>query len=170
MRFERICEGQPGFSTGPRPAAGGIEHRLTQPNHPWSQDERKTIRWIVLPTGGQVERMNRTIRDATVKRFHDDSQGDLPAHLGDLLAAYTFARRPRTRASHGSRPGGEPRPALTPHEYTCKISTAEPDRFILDPITQMPELNSQRRLFDARPVVPRPRTPPVRPGTHREAP
>ena len=77
-----------------------------------------------------------------VKRFHDDSHGDLPAHLGDLLAALTFARRPRTRASHGSRPGGEPRPALTPHEYTCKISTAEPDRLILDPITQMPELNS----------------------------
>jgi hypothetical protein len=107
--------------------AGGIEHRLTQPNHPWSQEDRKTIRWIVLPTGGQVERMNRTIRDATVKRFHDDSQGDLPAHLGDLLAAYTFARRLGTRASHGSRPGGELRPALTPHEYTCKISTAESD-------------------------------------------
>jgi IS30 family transposase len=30
-----------------------IEHRLTKPNHPW--------------TSGQVERMNRTIKDATVK-------------------------------------------------------------------------------------------------------
>lgn len=31
----------------------GIEHRLTKPNHPW--------------TNGQVERMNRKIKDATVK-------------------------------------------------------------------------------------------------------
>lgn len=34
----------------------GIEHRLTKPRHPW--------------TNGQVERMNRTIKDATVKRFY----------------------------------------------------------------------------------------------------
>ena len=47
MRFDMICE------------ANGIEHRLTKPNHPW--------------TNGQVERMNRTIKDATVKRFHYDS-------------------------------------------------------------------------------------------------
>src|ERR671921_1776876 len=33
-----------------------IERRLTRPRHPW--------------TNGQVERMNRTIKDATVKRFH----------------------------------------------------------------------------------------------------
>src|SRR3984957_10378592 len=39
--FDRICY------------AHGIEHRLTKPNHPW--------------TNGQVERMNRTIKDATVK-------------------------------------------------------------------------------------------------------
>jgi transposase InsO family protein len=34
----------------------GIEHRMTKPNHPW--------------TNGQVERMKRTIKDATVKRYH----------------------------------------------------------------------------------------------------
>ena len=34
----------------------GIEHRLTKPNHPW--------------TNGQVERMNRPIKHATVKRYH----------------------------------------------------------------------------------------------------
>jgi transposase InsO family protein len=33
-----------------------IEHRFTKPRHPW--------------TNGQVERMNRTIKDATVKCFH----------------------------------------------------------------------------------------------------
>ena len=42
MRFDMICE------------ANGIEHRLTKPDHPW--------------TNGQVERMNRTVKDATVKR------------------------------------------------------------------------------------------------------
>ena len=41
----------------------GIEHRLTKPNHPW--------------TNGQVERMNRTIKEATVKRYHYDSHQQL---------------------------------------------------------------------------------------------
>ena len=41
----------------------GIEHRLTKPKHPW--------------TNGQVERMNRTIKDATVKRYHYDSHDQL---------------------------------------------------------------------------------------------
>ena len=37
----------------------GIEHRLTKIEHPW--------------TNGQVERMNRTIKEATVKRYHYDN-------------------------------------------------------------------------------------------------
>jgi transposase InsO family protein len=40
-----------------------IEHRLTKVKHPW--------------TNGQVERMNRTIKDATVKRFHYDNHDQL---------------------------------------------------------------------------------------------
>jgi transposase InsO family protein len=96
--------------------SSGIEHRLTKPNHPW--------------TNGQVERMNRTIKDATVKRFHYDSHGQLRTHLADFMAAYNFARRLKTL-------GG-----LTPYEYICKIWTSKPDRFILDPIHQMPELNT----------------------------
>ena len=82
MRFDMICE------------ANGIEHRLTKPNYPW--------------TNGQVERMNRTIKDATVKRYHYDSHDQLRTHLADFLAAYNFARRLKTF-------GG-----LTPHEYICK--------------------------------------------------
>ena len=104
MRFDMICE------------ANGIEHRLTKPNHPW--------------TNGQVERMNRTIKDATVKRFHYENHDQLRTHLADFLAAYNFARRLKTL-------GG-----LTPYEYICKIWTSEPDRFILDPIHQMPGLNT----------------------------
>jgi transposase InsO family protein len=70
MLFDVICE------------ANGIEHRMTEPNHPW--------------TNGQVERSNRTIKDATVKRFHYDSHDHLHTPLVDFLAAYNFARRLKT--------------------------------------------------------------------------
>ena len=104
MRFDMICD------------ANRIEHRLTKPNHPW--------------TNGQVERMNRTTKDATVKRYHYDSHNQLRTHLQDFLDAYNFARRLKTLRG------------LTPYEYICKIWTSEPDRFILDPIHQMPGLNT----------------------------
>lgn len=104
MRFDMICE------------ANDIEHRLTKPNHPW--------------TNGQVERMNRTIKDATVKRFHYDSHDELRTHLADFMAAYNFARRLKTLNG------------LTPYEYIARIWTSEPDRFIVNPIHQMPGLNT----------------------------
>jgi len=74
--------------------------------------------------------MNRTIKDATVKRFHYDSHDRLRTHLADVLAACNFARRLKT-------PNG-----LTPYEYICRIWTSEPGRFIPDPIHRMPGLNS----------------------------
>lgn len=94
----------------------GIEHRLTKVRHPW--------------TNGQVERMNRTIKDATVKRYHYEAHGQLRTHLGDFINAYNYARRLKTL-------GG-----LTPYEYICKIWTTEPERFNLNPIHQMPGLNT----------------------------
>jgi transposase InsO family protein len=92
-----------------------IEHRLTKPRHPW--------------TNGQVERMNRTIKDATVKRFHYDTHRQLRQHLADFVDAYNFARRLKTLKG------------LTPYEHICKCWTSEPDRFRLDPTHQMPGLN-----------------------------
>ena len=74
--------------------------------------------------------MNRTIKDATVKRFHYPDHQQLRAHLGDYMAAYNYARRLKTLNG------------LTPYEYICKIWTSEPERFIRDPIHQMPGLNS----------------------------
>ena len=40
--------------------------------------------------------MNRTIKEATVKRFHYESHDQLRTHLADFMAAYTFARRLKT--------------------------------------------------------------------------
>jgi len=60
-------------------ATGGIEHRLTKVTHPW--------------TNSQVERMNRTIKEATVKRFHYDDHRQFKTHLADFVAAYNFGRR-----------------------------------------------------------------------------
>ena len=93
--FDRLCRQH------------GIEHRLTKPNHPW--------------TDGQVERMNRTIKDATVKRYHYADHQQLMAHLEPFLHAYNHARRLKTLKG------------LTPHEYVCRIWTEQPDRFRLSP-------------------------------------
>ena len=93
-----------------------IEHRLTKPRHPW--------------TNGQVERMNRTIKDATVKRFHYANHDQLRQHLADFVAAYNFGRRLKTLKG------------LTPYEFVCQCWTKEPGRFTLNPLHQMPGLNS----------------------------
>jgi transposase InsO family protein len=94
----------------------GIEHRFTRINHPW--------------TNGQVERMNRTIKDATVKRFHYDSHDQLRRHLDDFVAAYNFARRLKRLRG------------LTPYEFICKAWADEPKRFTRNPLHQMPGLNT----------------------------
>ena len=94
----------------------GIEHRLTKIKHPW--------------TNGQVERMNRTIKDATVKRYHYDSHRQLQSHLSDFINAYNYGRRLKTLKG------------LTPYEFICKTWTKEPERFNLDPNHQMPGLNT----------------------------
>jgi len=55
--------------------------------------------------------MNRTIKDATVRRFHN------------------FARRLKTLRG------------LTPYEFICKCWTDEPNRFKTDPSHQSTGLN-----------------------------
>ncbi|MGY4627269.1 hypothetical protein ACVWY3_005025 [Bradyrhizobium sp. USDA 4486] len=41
---------------------------------------------------GVVERMNRTIKEATVQRYHYDRHDQLEAHLADFIDAYNYAR------------------------------------------------------------------------------
>jgi transposase InsO family protein len=83
--FDRVC------------IDNSIKHRLTKPNHP--------------RTNGQVERINRTITEATVKRCHYDSHDPLRQHLRDFVGAYNFGRGLKTIKG------------LTPYEYVCKCRT-----------------------------------------------
>ena len=85
----------------------GIEHRLTKPRCPW--------------TNGQVERMNRTIKDATVRRYHYGSHDELRHHLQLFVDAYNYGRRLKTLRG------------LTPYEFVCKVWTEQPARFRLNP-------------------------------------
>jgi transposase InsO family protein len=64
--FDRVCN------------AHGIRHRLTKPYHPW--------------TNGQAERMNRTVKEATVKAFHYPDPEALRMHILAFVTAYNFAK------------------------------------------------------------------------------
>ena len=94
--FDRVCREH------------GIEHRLTKVGHPW--------------TNGQVERMNRTLKEATVQRYHYGSHEELRGHLSAFLLAYNHAKR--LKALKG----------LTPHEFVCREWQREPGRFVRDPV------------------------------------
>ena len=102
--FDRVC------------ADHGIEHRLTKPNHPW--------------TNGQVERMNRTLKEATVKRYHYGSHAQLKEHVHAFLMAYNFAKRLKTLRG------------LTPYQHICKVWTKQPKRFRLNPLHHTVGLNT----------------------------
>ena len=73
----------------------GIEHRLSKRNRP--------------RTNGQVERMNHTIKDATLRRYYCDSRDRLRTHLADFLDACSFAKRLKTLKR------------LTPYDYISKL-------------------------------------------------
>jgi transposase InsO family protein len=98
--FDRVCR------------ENDIEHRLTKPNHPW--------------TNGQVERMNRTLKEATIKRYHYESHDQLRVHLQLFLDAYNHARRLKTLRG------------LTPYEHVLRAWTKEPKRFKLNPSHHIP--------------------------------
>lgn len=93
-----------------------IEHRLTKVNHPW--------------TNGQVERMNRTLKEATVKRYYYETHEQLKQHLYDFVNAYNFAKRLKTLKG------------LTPYEFIIKTWQNQPNLFIINPFHHTLGLNT----------------------------
>ena len=93
-----------------------IKHRLTKVHHPW--------------TNGQVERMNRTLKEATVKQYYYETHKQLKEHLHTFLMVYNFAKR--LKALKG----------LTAYEYICTIWTKEPERFNNNPYHYKVGLNT----------------------------
>ena len=64
--FGRVCQ------------ENSIVHKLTKPYHPW--------------TNGQAERMNRTIKEATIKAFHYPDLESLKEHVLTFVCAFNFAK------------------------------------------------------------------------------
>jgi hypothetical protein len=110
--------------------ANEIEHRLTKPNHPWSEADQATVQWTAAPTNGQVERMNRTIKDATTKRTHYEDRAQLEAHLALFLDACNHARRLKTLKG------------LTPVQFIWKEWQSKPELFHKEPCHLRAGLNT----------------------------
>jgi len=93
--FDRVCDEH------------GIEHRLTKPYHPW--------------TNGQAERMNRTVKEATIKAFHYPDLEALQAHVLAFVTAYNFAKHLKALRWR------------TPFQAVCDAWKADPSAFKIDP-------------------------------------
>jgi transposase InsO family protein len=93
--FDRVC------------GEHGIEHRLTKPCHPW--------------TNGQAERMNRTVKDATIKAFHYPDLEALRAHVLAFLTAFNFAKHLKALRWR------------TPFQAVCDAWKADPSAFKINP-------------------------------------
>lgn len=102
--FDRVC------------AENGIEHRLTKPYHPW--------------TNGQAERMNRTVKDATIKAFHYPDLEALRSHVLAFVAAYNFAKHLKALRWR------------TPFQAICDAWQADPSIFKIEPSHLIPGPNT----------------------------
>ncbi len=102
--FDRVCKQH------------GIQHKLTKPYHPW--------------TNGQAERMNRTIKEATIKVFHYPDLESLKAHVLAFVSAHNFAKHLKAIRWQ------------TPFEAICDAWTKTPDIFKLDPRHLIPGPNN----------------------------
>ena len=106
--FDRVCDEH------------AIEHRLTKPYHPW--------------TNGQAERMNRTVKDATTKAFHDSTTKTLYAHVLAFVSAYNFAKHLKALRW------------WTPFQTIYDAWNADPNPFKINPHHLTPGPNTFQRL------------------------
>ena len=102
--FDRVCKEH------------GIEHKLTKPYHPW--------------TNGQAERMNRTVKEATIKAFHYPDLESLKAHVLAFVSAYNFAKHLKALKWK------------TPYQAICQAWTRTPEIFKLNPRHLIPGPNT----------------------------
>jgi transposase-like protein len=102
--FDRICREH------------AIAHKLTKPYHPW--------------TNGQAERMNRTVKVATVRAFHYETIDSLKAHLDAFITAYNFAKHLKSLRWR------------TPFQAICDAWTRDPEPFIINPHHLIPGLHT----------------------------
>jgi hypothetical protein len=65
--------------------------------------------------------MNRTIKDATIKRYYYNNHQQLEQHLCTFINAYNFAKRLKTLKG------------LTPYEFIIKSWQTEPKLFNINP-------------------------------------
>jgi len=94
----------------------GIEYRLTKVKHPW--------------TNGQVERMNQGLKKLL-------SNGSITTIILSYAFTLLILLLHTTSTADSKHSGG-----LTPYEFICKQWTDEPELFKIDPIHQMPGLNT----------------------------
>ncbi len=74
--------------------------------------------------------MNRTIKDATVRRYHYPTHAALREHLATFLDAYNFARRLKTLRG------------LTPYKAICNAFADDPAAFTREPVHLTAGLNN----------------------------
>jgi transposase InsO family protein len=97
-------------------AVHDIEHRLTKFRHPW--------------TNGQVEIMNRVIKDATTKQFHYEDVVAFKKHLMAFLMLYNFQRLLKSLKF------------ISPWQAVCQYYSINPSAFTENPNCKIVGLNS----------------------------
>ena len=119
------------FPDLPLPRWGGRHHRNGGRLEIGTVGAITSERWAVSDWNRWAAYVGiRTSDKPGAVHFHYDTHDQLRRHLADFVNAYNFGRRLKTLKG------------LTPYEAICKTWTIEPKRFTLNPLHQMPRLNT----------------------------